>query len=252
VVARSESGTDLDQSPDLDPPLTGNKRWKFAKDAAMQKMMVLAAIAGMFGLVAAAAAGGPVAVVEDVKGQVAGVEFMDYVAAGKVIKLGAKDSIVLGYMNSCWRETITGGVVVVGEEQSTVYAGTVERSKVDCDSGQMQLSERQAKQSAGTVFRGVPPRPEVTLYGLSPMIEIKDRGPLIVERLDKPGERYEVPIRRDSLLRGRFYDFAKSGKALVPNGLYAAQVGAQTVVFKVDAQAKRGPTPIVGRLVRFE
>lgn len=219
----------------------------------MQKIALLApVIVGVFGLVAAAAAEAPVAVVEDVKGQVAGVEFMDYVAPGKVIKLGAKDSIVLGYMNSCWRETITGGVVVVGKEQSTVYAGTIERSKVDCDSGQMQLSEREAKQSAGTVFRSVPPRPELTVYGRSPMIEIKDPGLLIVERLDKPGERYEVPIRRDSLLRGRFYDFAKSGKALVPNGLYAAQVGAQTVVFKVDPQAKRGSTPIVGRLVRFE
>jgi hypothetical protein len=218
----------------------------------MQKIALLApAIAGILGL-AAAAAEGPVAVVEDVKGRVAGVEFMDYVAAGKVIKLGAKESIVLGYMNSCWRETITGGVVVVGEEQSTVYASTIERSKVDCDTGQMQLGERQAKQSAGTVFRGVAPPPEITVYGLSPMIEIKDPGPLIVERLDKPGERYEVPIRRDLLLRGRFYDFAKSGKALVPNGLYAAQVGAQTVVFKVDPQAKRGSTPIVGRLVRFE
>jgi len=36
------------------------------------------------GLVASAAAQAPVAVVEDVKGKVAGVEFMDYVAPGKV------------------------------------------------------------------------------------------------------------------------------------------------------------------------
>jgi hypothetical protein len=218
----------------------------------MQKIALLApVIAGMFGL-AAAAAEGPVAVVEDVKGRVAGVEFMDYVAAGKVIKLGAKESIVLGYMSSCWRETITGGVVVVGEEQSTVYASTIERSKVDCDTGQMQLGEREAKQSAGTVFRSVPPRPELTVYGRSPMIEIKDPGLLIVERLDKPGQRYEVPIRRDLLLRGRFYDFAKSGKALAPSGLYVAQLGEQKVVFKVDPEAKPGSTPIVGRLVRFE
>lgn len=219
----------------------------------MQKIVVLAhVIAGMLGLVAAAAAEGPVAVVEDVRGRVAGVEFMDYVAPGKVIKLGAKDSIVLGYMNSCWRETITGGVVVVGEEQSTVYASTIERSKVDCDNGQMQLSERQAKQSAGTVFRGVAPPPELTVYGLSPIIEIKNRGPLIVERLDKPGERYVVALRGDSFLRGKFYDFAKAGKALTPNGLYVAQLGLEKIVFKVDPQAKRGSTPIVGRLVRFE
>jgi hypothetical protein len=61
-----------------------------------------------------------------------------------------------------------------------------------------------------------------------------------------------VAIRRDSLLRGKFYDFAKSGQALTPNGRYVAQLGARKIVFKVDPQAKRGSTPIVGRLVRFE
>jgi hypothetical protein len=177
---------------------------------------------------------------------------MDYVAAGKVIKLGAKDSIVLGYLSSCWRETITGGVVVVGEEQSKVYAGTIERSKVDCDNGQMQLGEREAKQSAGTVFRGVPSRPELTVYGLSPIFEIKHRGLLVLERLDEPGERYEVAVGGDALVRGRFYDLAKTGRALTANGLYAAQLAGQKVVFKVDPQAKPGAAPIVGRLVRFE
>ena len=34
---------------------------------------------------------------------------MDYVSAGKIIKLGPKGQVVLGYMKSCWRETITGG-----------------------------------------------------------------------------------------------------------------------------------------------
>jgi hypothetical protein len=31
---------------------------------------------------------------------------MDYVEAGKVIRLGAQDTIVLGYFKSCWHETI--------------------------------------------------------------------------------------------------------------------------------------------------
>ena len=39
-----------------------------------------------------------------------------------MIKLGPRDTIVLGYLKSCWRETITGGTVTVGAEQSEVKA----------------------------------------------------------------------------------------------------------------------------------
>src|SRR5437879_10238705 len=74
----------------------------------------------------------PAAVVEEVKGNPVGVEFMDYVAPGKVIRLGPQDSIVLGYMKSCWRESITGGTVTVGTEKSEVESGKVERTKTEC------------------------------------------------------------------------------------------------------------------------
>jgi hypothetical protein len=97
----------------------------------------------------------PVAVVEEVKGKVAGVEFMDYVTPGKVIKLGPKGSIVLGYMTSCWRETITGGTVVVGVEQSLVHLAEIKRVKVDC--GGEPSIDQQTRESAGTVFRGPSP-----------------------------------------------------------------------------------------------
>src|SRR6187399_1670799 len=78
-------------------------------------------------LAAPAWADAPVAVVEDVSGKPAGIEFMDYVAAG--------DAIVRGYLKSCWRETIRGGTVTVGAEQSDVTGGTVDRVKVGCDGG---------------------------------------------------------------------------------------------------------------------
>lgn len=211
----------------------------------------------MFGLVASAAAQAPVAVVEDVKGKVADVEFMDYVAAGKVIKLGTKNAIVLGYMKSCWRETITGGTVIVGAEQSMVHLGEVERVKVDCDAGQMQLNEREASQSAATVFRSMTPtqqaaQPQITLYGLSPVVEINGRGPLVIERLDQPGERHEVAASGKSLVRGKFYDFAKARTALTPGGVYLASLGTRKISFKIDPQAKGGSTPVIGRLLRFE
>jgi hypothetical protein len=200
----------------------------------------------------------PVAVVEEVKGKPSGVEFMDYVAAGKVIKLRPKDSIVLGYMTSCWRETITGGTVLVGAEQSTVHEGVIERVKVDCDGGgQYAAADRKTREGAGTDFRSLSNSrsailPRVTIYGLSPILEVKGPGRLLVDRLDKQGERHEVMVGKNSLLRGRFYDFAKNGKALTPGASYLARLGGQEIIFNVDPGAKPGATPVIGRLVRLE
>src|SRR3954467_9074713 len=69
---------------------------------------IFAALVGLVGSAGPAAAQTPVAVVEDVSGPVTGAEFMDYVAPGKVIKLGPAGTITIGYMKSCRRETITG------------------------------------------------------------------------------------------------------------------------------------------------
>jgi hypothetical protein len=209
----------------------------------------------LLGLVVPAAAQAPVAVVEDVRGKVAGVEFMDYVVPGKVIKLGPKDSIVLGYLKSCWRETITGGTVVVGEEASLVHGGRIERGTVGCDAGRIQLNEREAAQSAATVVRGMSTgqaaaRPPLTLYGASPIVQVRARGALVVERIDQAGERQEIALRGKAFVRRQFYDFAKAGTALTPGATYAARVGDKKTVFRIDPQAQPGATPIVGRLVR--
>src|SRR5262245_10264646 len=117
---------------------SGGRRIALGADA-MRSIPALAAV-GSLAFATLAWAQAPVAVVEDVSGKVAGVEFMDYVAAGKVIKLGARDTLVLGYLKSCWRETITAGIVTIGSEQSEVQNGKVERTRVKCDGGQMNLS----------------------------------------------------------------------------------------------------------------
>ena len=96
------------------------------------------------------AARAQVALVEDVNSKSAGVQSMDYVATGKQIRLGKQDTLVLSYLKSCWRETIAGGTVTVGAEQSDVQGGTVQRQKVDCDGDRLILTAQQASQSAGT------------------------------------------------------------------------------------------------------
>jgi hypothetical protein len=218
---------------------------------------IFSAVIAFVGFTGLAAAQAPVAVVEDVHGKVTGAEFMDYVAPGQVIKLGQGGSIVLSYMKSCWREVITGvGTVIVGAEDSMVHLSEVKAGKVKCDSGHSQLIDRETRESAATVFRGITAEPattpQVTLYGLSPVIQVPVRGRLVVERLDAKGERYEVDLATASLARNRFYDFARTGTALKRGGIYAASLGPRRTVFAVAREAEPGLTPIIGRLVRME
>jgi hypothetical protein len=224
----------------------------------MRSLIVLAIGSAALVSPAAAQLQAPTAIVEDVKGKVAGVEFMDYVHPGKVIKLGTSGSIVLSYLTSCLRETITGGVVLVGSEQSKVDpTANVETTKVECDGKRMQLSESEASQSAATTFRSMkdaktrPAEKTTTIYGLSPVFETTQPGKLVIERTDQAGARDEVTLDSKSLLKGKFYDMAKAGKALVPGGTYAATLGSRKIAFKVDPQAKPGDAPIVGRLLRL-
>jgi hypothetical protein len=209
------------------------------------RIAVLALAAGMSPALAGPA---PVALVEEVSGAPAGVEFMDYVETGKTIQLGARGGIVLSYMNSCVRETISGGTVTVGTDQSDVQRGRVARTKVACDPGNLALSGDRPGQFAGRVFRNVaagtsPVEAQVTLYGRSPVLQ-----------LNATTERYLVEVAPDQLLHGSFYDFAKWGRHLAAGGLYRISLegqDGQEVVFKIDAHAKPGNTPMVGRLLRL-
>ena len=227
-------------------------------------MRIWIALVGLVATTAAQAQPAPAALVEDVTGTEAGVEFMDYVPTGKIIRLGIADSLVLSYLKSCVRETIAGGTVTVGAERSQVAGGAVQRDTVKCDKGAMNLAANQAQKSGVMVMRAPPrpsesgaaganqlPTPELTLYGLSPVVDLRGGGTLLIERLDKPGERHEVQIPPAQMLRGAYVDFAKAGKALTAGGLYRAAAASQVIVFKVDPFAQGGQAPIVGRLLRF-
>jgi hypothetical protein len=200
----------------------------------------------------------PAAIVEDVQGKVDGIAFMDYVAPGKIIKLGPKASVTLSYLKSCQRETISEGVVLVGDEQSTVQLGEVKREKVPCDTNAAKLSEREANQSAATTFRTMRsdakggPAKLPTLYGVSPLVQAKAGGTLVIERTDGKEPTISVPLKGDAMVGGKFYDFAKAGKTLTPGGSYLAILGAKRYAFQIDASATPSPSPVIGRLLRLE
>jgi hypothetical protein len=203
-----------------------------------------------------ASAQGPAAIVERVQSKTAGVEFMDYVSPGKVIRLEPGDTLVLGYLASCWRESIVAGTVTIGAQQSTVAQGKVTRTKVSCDGGQMQLTPAEANKSGALSFRAPHkdrknghPDPAVTIYGRSPMFELGRPGTLKIERLDTKSAAIEVTANK--LVQGTFFDLAGTSHALDAGGLYRVTHSGQQVLFKVDPTAQTGQAPVVGRLVRF-
>ena len=119
-----------------------------------QSCVAVLAITGLMALTSRAAAGPiEVALVESANGNSLSVESMDYVRAGQIIRLGQHDTIVLRYMSSCLRETITGGTVTVGLDWSEVQSGEVQRLRGECGAGKMVLTGTQTP--TGRTFRGL-------------------------------------------------------------------------------------------------
>ena len=197
----------------------------------------------------------PIALVEDVKSATAGVEFMDYVGAGQVIRLGAGDVLVLSYLTSCQHETIRGGTVTVGFQQSNVQGGEVVRAKVPCDGGNMALNTEEASKSAATAFRVQSADIQSTVHARSPVVQLprdlagEDRT-LRIERTDRPGERHAFKID-DAAAAAGFFDLAKANLSLARGAVYNVSIGGHKFAFRVDAHAKSGPAPVVTRLLRF-
>jgi hypothetical protein len=211
------------------------------------------------GVAQAATPHAPVAMIENVVGNPPGIQFMDYVEPGQVFKLGQQDTVVIGYLKSCWHETITGGTVTVGTAQSDVQGGHVERSMAQCDAGRMMLTAQLAQLSAGSAFRAPPmknapgtPHAQFTLYGASPVIEVKPSGTLTIDRVDQPGEHLEIPLGMTLLAHGSFVDLGKAGIVLTAGGIYRAKAGAQEMTFRIDPNATANPASIAGRLVRLQ
>ncbi len=207
---------------------------------------------------APAPAGGqiPVAIVEEINGNPPGVELMDYLDTGKVIELGPQDSIVVSYLSSCIRETISGGAVKIGVTESEALSGKIERTTVDCDASQMLQAVGQTNDSASLIVRGEnaptlkpAPAPEFIIYGLSPIFELNGSGTLVVARLDRKGEYFAVAVDPKQLLRGAFLDFADEGKSLTPGGVYGVRWAGRLTTFKVDRNAKPDRAPAIGRLL---
>ena len=119
----------------------------------LNKRLSMLAAAGAV-MIASSATAAPleVALVEGLTGT-SSVGFMDYLKTGQVIRLGPRDKLVLTYMTSCVRETITGGTVIIGTESSEVQAGEVVRVNGQCGGDKFVLTSAQTA-IGGRSFRG--------------------------------------------------------------------------------------------------
>ena len=215
---------------------------------------ILIATITLIGLTAPALAEPPVALVEELQGKVTGAEFMDYVTPGQVIKIGPGGAIVLSYLKSCRRETISGiGTVIVGSDASKVHLSDVKDETIACDADHAHATVKETSEAAATIVRGLAarPAPQVTLYGASPIFAATGRGTLLLERLDEPGERQQIEIGGNQI-KGRFFDFARTNRQLTPGGTYLARFKETAIVFRIDPQAKGGATPLLGRLLQMD
>lgn len=195
-------------------------------------------------------AGEPVAIVEDVSFEKSSVNFMEYLEAGQIIHLPPGERLTLGYLKSCWRETITGGQVTVGPEQSDVKGGRLRREKVECDGGRAKITKAQAGKSGVMVFRkgkkNPPPLPDRILFATSPVITMAGDGRVVIERLDRSGQKHEIKIS------GGYADLSSMEIALRPGGLYRARSGKKQIVFQIHRSAQPGKWPIISRLIPLQ
>lgn len=195
-----------------------------------------------------------VAIVEDLGGKVAGLEVFDFVHPGQTITLPAGAKLVLGYMESCKRETITGaGSVAIGTDHSTVTGARLQTEQLKC-AATLALGQGQAGKSGAMVFRGQPgtgrkkadiPEPTAVIVYTAPAFPVDKPGQLIIERLDVQ----ETVLAFD--VNGKLFDFGKTGKKLDAGGFYRVELNGRSTVFQISLDAAEGAGPLLLRLVRF-
>ena len=95
----------------------------------------------------------PAALVENVVGHSALTEVMAYLDTGRTIRLGPRDTIVLSYLHSCVRETIT-----VRSERSASRRSGTDQTQLPVGTNVLSPQNSDA-QFAGRVLRG--PKPKV-------------------------------------------------------------------------------------------
>jgi hypothetical protein len=189
-----------------------------------------------------------VAILEEIAGASGKHEAFDELKAGERLELGASGRAVIGYLGSCVRETIEGGTVVVGKDQSQIEGGKVARETIPCEATQLVLTEAEAGKSATFSTRPMPWVRETKqiVPSLSPLIWVEAKGQLTIKRYDTEDQQVlAFPIKDGKV------DLAEHQVELVPNGFYELRAGKKKVVIQIHSNAHAGSMPAMSRLVRL-
>jgi len=218
-------------------------------------LLPLAALA-LAGVAEAHAAAEPTAIVEEISVAIEGVKPMAYLADGAVIDLPDGATLVVDYLGSCTRETITGGRVIIGTDKSRVANGRVTLAHLDCGRVELALNDDQREQSGVSVTRKAPgsdglPNPDAVVESRSPVFTVGSGRRLCLVRLDATEREFCAPIPPHAAEIPGVVDFAKSSRQLAAGGLYRATSEHGSIVFWVDRKAKDGAGPLLERLVRL-
>jgi hypothetical protein len=198
----------------------------------------------IMGFVPHAQAGEPVAIVEEAP-EHTGVSFMDYLEAGTGFELAPDEKLIVSYLKSCQRETITGGRIIVGFEKSTVKGGAIQREEIDCSGRGMKLSSSQAQESGVTAYRETDKFAAFAAsYGTQPLFAPIENGPAIIQRVDS----FEPP--KDVEVSGARLDLQALGISLTPGAIYRMRGPKVDFLFAIAPTAKAGPVPLIARLIR--
>lgn len=188
--------------------------------------------------VAAQAAPRPVVIVEDSMKTKGPVQAFSLLAENATFDLAKGETIVLGYLKSCTRETITGGSVTIGAKESVVEGGVVRREQTECAVNKLALTADESQQSGVIAFRGTVKH----IFTRQPIIMAEKSVDVIIKPVEG-GETWEIKPEN-----GRV-DFRAAKLEMQPGTNYHVVGTKQTVIVEVDAAANTTKTGLLERVI---
>lgn len=213
---------------------------KFNKIRCLVQSCALAAAALILLGASAQAAPRPVAIVEESAKTEGRGQVFDLLTENDTMQLAAGETIVLGYLKSCVRETITGGSVTIGAKESVVEGGKVAREKTECAVNKLLLTEDQSQQSATIAFR--PGDTLKHIYTRQPVIMAGMSENVTIQPFEG-GESWDLVPEN-----GRI-DFRAAKFEMQPGMRYRVTGAKATIIVEVDAAATTAKTGTLERVV---
>lgn len=185
------------------------------------------------------AAGGALAVGKSValieESTAASVQEFDLFKEGDSFNLSAGETVVIGYMTSCTRETITGGSVTIGAKESDVAGGKVAREEVQCTEPRLELTAAESQEGAVIAFR--PAGAKKHTFTCTPLLMRSDKQTLFVEIVEAETGTVVASLQSDAAN----IDLAAEKIELQPGRMYhIKRSGYNMIMLEIDKTAKPG------------